>query len=115
MPKSKQSSNIKAKIVQTNSKFQIQNIDQYTIQRDIAHSSDDLIAFEELIVSHWEAAKIRGPVHLSNGNEEQLIEIKKIISDNDFVDEMIKMSGFSGLENVLKAFFDNQLNIDWVY
>jgi predicted GTPase len=43
--------------------------------------------------------------------EEQLIEIKKIISDNDFVDEMIKMSGFSGLENVLKAFFDNQLNI----
>ena len=43
--------------------------------------------------------------------EEQRLEIKKIISDNDFVDEMIKMSGFSGLENVLKAFFDNQLNI----
>ena len=43
--------------------------------------------------------------------EEQLIEIKKIISDNDFVDEMIKMSGFSGLENSLKTFFDNKLNI----
>jgi len=43
--------------------------------------------------------------------EEQRLEIKKIISDNDFVDEMIKMSGFSGLENTLKTFFDNQLNI----
>ena len=63
----------------------IQNIDQYTIQRDIAHSSDDLIAFEELIVSHWEAAKIRGPVHLSNGNEEQLIEIFKRIKTTDWV------------------------------
>jgi pyruvate dehydrogenase E1 component alpha subunit len=63
----------------------IQNIDQYTIQRDIAYSSDDLIAFEELIVSHWEAAKIRGPVHLSNGNEEQLIEIFKRIKTTDWV------------------------------
>jgi predicted GTPase len=43
--------------------------------------------------------------------EEQLIEIKKIISDNDFVDEMIKMSGFSGLENSLKTFFQSRLNI----
>jgi pyruvate dehydrogenase E1 component alpha subunit len=63
----------------------IKNIDQYTVQRDIAYSKDDLIAFEELIVSHWEAAKIRGPVHLSNGNEEQLIEIFKRIKTTDWV------------------------------
>lgn len=63
----------------------IKNIDQYTVQREILHSKDDLIAFEELIVSHWEAAKIRGPVHLSNGNEEQLIEIFKRIKTTDWV------------------------------
>jgi pyruvate dehydrogenase E1 component alpha subunit len=63
----------------------IKNIDQYTVQRDITYSKDDLIAFEELIVSHWEAAKIRGPVHLSNGNEEQLIEIFKRIKTTDWV------------------------------
>jgi pyruvate dehydrogenase E1 component alpha subunit len=63
----------------------IQNLEQYPIVRDIAYSETDLINFEELIVSHWEAAKIRGPVHLSNGNENQLIEIFKRIKPNDWV------------------------------
>jgi len=38
-----------------------------------------------LIVNHWESAKIRGPVHLSNGNEDQLIEIFKRIQTTDWV------------------------------
>lgn len=63
----------------------IQNLNQYEIQRDVRYSKDDLIAFEELIVRHWEDAKIRGPVHLSNGNEEQLIEIFKRIKTSDWV------------------------------
>jgi TPP-dependent pyruvate/acetoin dehydrogenase alpha subunit len=36
-------------------------------------------------VSHWESAKIRGPVHLSHGNEEPLIEIFKRIKTTDWV------------------------------
>jgi hypothetical protein len=63
----------------------IQNINQYPIVKDSLYEKEDLIAFEELIVSHWESAKIRGPVHLSNGNEEQLIEIFKRIKSTDWV------------------------------
>jgi TPP-dependent pyruvate/acetoin dehydrogenase alpha subunit len=63
----------------------IKNLQQYDIVRDINYTAKDLIDFEELIVKHWEDAKIRGPVHLSNGNEEQLIEIFKRIKPTDWV------------------------------
>ena len=61
------------------------NLEQYPIVREHGFTTQGLIDFENLIVSHWEAAKIRGPVHLSNGNEEQLIEIFKRITPTDWV------------------------------
>lgn len=63
----------------------IKNIDQYPIIHDSYHSKESLQQFETLIVSHWENAKIRGPVHLSDGNEEPLIEIFKRIDKQDWV------------------------------
>jgi pyruvate dehydrogenase E1 component alpha subunit len=63
----------------------IENIDQYDVVRNIDYTVDDLIAFENLIISHWENAKIRGPIHLSEGNEESLIEIFKRIKTTDWV------------------------------
>ena len=63
----------------------IKNLEKYPIIRDIEQTTQTLIEFEELIVKHWEDAKIRGPIHLSNGNEEQLIEVFKRISKNDWV------------------------------
>ena len=63
----------------------IKNLEQYPIVRDIKQTKEDLINFEELIVKHWEEGKIRGPIHLSNGNEEQLIEIFKRIKTLDWV------------------------------
>jgi TPP-dependent pyruvate/acetoin dehydrogenase alpha subunit len=63
----------------------IHNLDQHEIVRDIDITKEDLIKFEELIVSHWESAKIRGPVHLSHGNEGPLIEIFKRIKTTDWV------------------------------
>jgi pyruvate dehydrogenase E1 component alpha subunit len=44
-----------------------------------------LIRFEQSIVDIWEAGKIKGPVHLSNGNETSLIEIFKRIKETDWV------------------------------
>jgi len=46
---------------------------------------EDLIAFERKIADHWEAGKIKGPVHLSGGNEKELIEIFKDVRQGDWV------------------------------
>ena len=49
------------------------------------YTKEELIQFEDDIISHWEAGEITGPIHLSNGNEEQLIEVFKKISPTDWV------------------------------
>lgn len=61
------------------------NLEQYPIVREHNWNEDELIHFENRIVESWETGKIRGPVHLSGGNEKHLIEIFKRISENDWV------------------------------
>jgi pyruvate dehydrogenase E1 component alpha subunit len=63
----------------------IKNIDKYPIVREHNWNEEELIHFENKIVESWDAGKIRGPVHLSGGNEKPLIEIFKRISENDWV------------------------------
>jgi len=48
-------------------------------------SVESLINFENLVADAFNDAKIKAPVHLHNGNEEQLIEIFKEIKDDDWV------------------------------
>lgn len=45
----------------------------------------DLIAFEAEVAEAFKAKKIKGPVHLSGGNEEQLIEIFKEVKLDDWI------------------------------
>ena len=65
--------------------MEIKNLEQYPIVREHNWNVEELIHFENKIIESWEAGKIRGPIHLSNGNEEQLIEVFKRISKNDWV------------------------------
>jgi TPP-dependent pyruvate/acetoin dehydrogenase alpha subunit len=44
-----------------------------------------LVEFEEKVAKEFEAGKIKGPIHLSGGNEEQVIEIFKEVSRDDWV------------------------------
>jgi pyruvate dehydrogenase E1 component alpha subunit len=44
-----------------------------------------LIAFERKIADLWEAGKIRGPIHLSGGNEKELVEIFEKVKSGDWV------------------------------
>ena len=53
----------------------VKNLNNYKKVRDINFTKQDLIDFEEKIVSLWEDGQIRAPVHLSNGNEDELIEV----------------------------------------
>lgn len=48
-------------------------------------TKEDLIAFEEEIANLFLGAKIRAAVHLSRGNEEQLLEIFKEVNPEDWV------------------------------
>jgi len=61
------------------------NLEQYASVREVTISEKDLQEFETDIVAHWEAGQIRGPIHLSDGNESQLIEIFKRIKPSDWV------------------------------
>ena len=48
-------------------------------------TADDLRAFEREIAAEFEAGAIRAPVHLSGGNEDQLIDIFRGIDRHDWV------------------------------
>lgn len=63
----------------------IKNLEQYPIVKDLQFTKDDLIRFEDKIVEYWENGKIKGPVHLSGGNEDELVEIGKRIKKTDWV------------------------------
>jgi len=47
-------------------------------------TAEKLIAFEEEIKDLFDDGKIRSPVHLSRGNEEQLIDIFKNVDESDW-------------------------------
>jgi len=48
-------------------------------------TKEDLINFEKEVVKKYKEGNTYGPVHLSGGNEEQLIEIFKDIKEGDWV------------------------------
>ncbi len=48
-------------------------------------NKDDLIRFEEDIAREFNAGRIRAPVHLYHGNEDEMIEIFQEIRDQDWV------------------------------
>jgi pyruvate dehydrogenase E1 component alpha subunit len=63
----------------------IKNIDKYPIVNTPSWDVNGLMEFEKKIADFWESGKIRGPVHLSGGNEDSLIEIFKRIKYSDWV------------------------------
>jgi len=63
----------------------IKNIEKYPIVNQPLWDTHGLIGFEKTIADHWESGRIRGPIHLSGGNESQLIEIFKRVKKDDWV------------------------------
>ena len=47
--------------------------------------ASELIAFESMIASKFNSGEIRAPIHLSDGNESQLISIFKEVKESDWV------------------------------
>lgn len=63
----------------------IKNLNQYPIVKESLWDESGLKQFERKMADHWEAGKVHGPIHLSGGNEQQLIEIGKRIKNTDWV------------------------------
>ena len=53
--------------------------------RDVTITEQYLIDFEEEVKQKYEAAEISSPVHLTKGNEKELIEIFQYIHSEDWV------------------------------
>ena len=53
--------------------------------RDVKVQRHELIDFESNVVSQYEDGKIRGPVHLSKNNENELIDIFQYVHEDDWV------------------------------
>jgi TPP-dependent pyruvate/acetoin dehydrogenase alpha subunit len=89
----------------------IHNLEQYTklTEPGISITSDELIQFENIVIEQWEDGKIRGPIHLSNGNEEQLIEIFKRISSNDWVFSTWRSHYHALLKGISPAWVTNEI------
>ena len=51
----------------------------------MTYTPDDLIAFEKEVARRFENGEIRAPVHLSGGNEKEIISIFKEIDDADWI------------------------------
>jgi pyruvate dehydrogenase E1 component alpha subunit len=63
----------------------IKNIENFPFIKEPIITKEELISFERKIADKWEAGKIRGPIHLSGGNEEQLIKISTRMKPQDWV------------------------------
>ncbi len=87
----------------------LKNLEKYPIVRTIEQTPETLIDFENLIVKHWEEGKIRGPIHLSNGNEEQLIEVFKRINQNDWVFSTWRSHYHSLLKGVCPVWIEEEI------
>jgi pyruvate dehydrogenase E1 component alpha subunit len=87
----------------------IKNLEKYPVVRESEYTVDSLIDFENLIVKHWETGKIKGPVHLSNGNEEPLIEIFKRIKKSDWVFSTWRSHYHILLKGVSQSWIEEQI------
>lgn len=67
-------------------------------------TADDLIAFEKEVAAAFESGTIRGPIHLSGGNERQLIDIFKNISREDWVSSTYRNHFHALLHGVPRAY-----------
>lgn len=87
----------------------IKNIEQFPIVNEHNWKKSDLIDFEEKIAKKWESGKIKGPVHLSGGNEDQLIEIFKRIKKSDWVFSTWRSHYHALLKGISPDWLDEQI------
>lgn len=70
---------------------------------------ENLIAFERKIADLWEAGKIRGPIHLSGGNEKNLVEIFEKVKSEDWVFSTWRSHYHALLKGIDPSWLENEI------
>ena len=81
----------------------------YTKVRDVSITPEELIAFEDRVKDAYENAQVKGPVHLSKNNEEQLIELFQYIHEDDWV-----LSAWRNHYHALLHGVDSEKLFNWI-
>ena len=84
-------------------------VDELPIVSEPTLTKEDLIKFERLMADHWEAGKVRGPIHLSGGNEDELIEIFKYIKKSDWVFSTWRSHYHSLLKGICPVWLEEEI------
>ena len=58
---------------------------KYVKKNKLKITKQDLVDFELKVKEEYEKATITGPVHMSGGNEDQLLEVFKYVNEGDWV------------------------------
>ena len=83
--------------------------DHLPIVRESLWDSAGLIQFERKMADHWESGKVRGPIHLSGGNEDESIEIFKYVKKNDWVFSTWRSHYHALLHGVPSEWLENEI------
>ena len=75
----------------------------------MTHTKEQLIAFENEVAELFNDGQIRSPVHMSGGDEDELIEIFKKIKPNDWV-----FSNYRGHYHALLKGIDRDWLLKWI-
>ena len=54
-------------------------------KKEVTVTKEDLISFETEVKERYENGEIPAPVHLSKGNEDELIEVFQYVHEDDWV------------------------------
>ena len=76
---------------------------------EIKYTPEELIQFEDDIVQMYKDGKIKAPLHLSGGNEKEIMEIFKEVNQDDFIFTTYRSHYHSLLKGMPK-----QRLIDWI-
>ena len=76
---------------------------------EVKYTQEDLVQFEEEIVQMYREGKIKAPLHLSGGNEDELIELFKEINEQDFL-----FTTYRSHYHALLKGMPSQRLIDWI-
>ena len=87
----------------------INQLDSLPVKREIKLTVNELSSYELSIAKEYEAGKIKGPIHLSDGNEIPLIKIFSYIGKEDFVFSTWRNHYHALLHGLDQSFLTNEI------